>query len=80
MASVWEEASREEKRAMLRPALSGVYVDLETKRIVALQPRPGFMPLFRLCDALAEQGPLFVGIGDPEGIRTLDLHRDRVAC
>jgi site-specific DNA recombinase len=80
MAGVWQEASREEKRAMLRLALSGIYIDMETKRIVALQPRPCFMPLFRLCDAVTEQGPLLVGIGDPEGIRTLDLHRDRVAC
>jgi hypothetical protein len=81
MAGVWEEATWEEKRAMLRLALAGVYVDLETKRVVALQPRPHFTPLFRLCDALTEQGPLFfVGIGDPEGIRTPDLHRDRVAC
>jgi hypothetical protein len=68
MAGVWEEASREEKRAMLRLALSGVYLDLETKQIVALQPRPGFMPLFRLCDAVTEQGPLFVVLATPKGI------------
>ena len=65
--------------------LEAVYCDIMLKKIIALKPRQIFLPLFALCDSLQEKNgliflPDFVGIGDPDGIRTHDLHRDRVAC
>ena len=65
--------------------LDAVYCDLNKKEIIALKPKAPFLPVFSLCDGLKENDGLIfvrelVGIGDPEGIRTPDLHRDRVAC
>lgn|GEM_PF-634906 len=70
---------------MLAMMLEAVYCDTALKKIIAIKPRQIFLPLFALCDSLKEKNgliflPDFVGIGDPDGIRTHDLHRDRVAC
>ena len=77
--------TREKLRNMLAIMLEAVYCDTRPKKIVALKPRGIFLPLFALCNNLKEKDGLvfltdFVGIGDPDGIRTHDLHRDRVAC
>ncbi len=58
--------------------LEAVYVDMETAKVTALKPKPAFLPLFKLEGTKA--GDLELVLGDPEGIRTPDLHRDRVAC
>ena len=76
----------EEKRAPLKMTLDAVYVSLEKQCGVSHKPRAEFVPLPEMCRGLREEGGLFYivseefGIGDPEGIRTPDLHRDRVAC
>ena len=85
MLEVWTLATEEERSHMFASMLEAVYCDTETKAIVALKPKPPFLPLFSLCRGLTEKDGLFLtcalaGIGDPGGIRTPDLHRDRVAC
>ena len=85
MSAIWDGANEQEKARMLAMMLEAVYCDAGLKRIIALKPRQVFLPLFTLCDSLQEKNglifsPDFVGIGDPDGIRTHDLHRDRVAC
>ena len=75
------------KRDMLLMMLEAVYVDVPNKRLVAFQVKPAFKPLFRV--SLERKEPHLLSVrfghsdivhGDPEGIRTPDLHRDRVAC
>ncbi|MBT9161437.1 MAG: hypothetical protein DDT27_01549 [Dehalococcoidia bacterium] len=85
MLEIWGEATEEEKAKMLAIMLDAVYCDTNRKKIVALKLKSPFLPVFSLCDGLKENDglifmPELVGIGDPEGIRTPDLHRDRVAC
>ena len=86
LSLAWDRATAEERRELLRLTFEAVYVDVASERIVSLKPRPEFVPLLRLCKGLREKEGLFYieaenfGIGDPEGIRTPDLHRDRVAC
>lgn len=85
MLAIWGEAKEGEKAKILTLMLDAVYCDLKKKEIIALKPKPPFLPVFSLCDGLKENDGLIfvperVSIGDPEGIRTPDLHRDRVAC
>ena len=85
MLAIWDGASEKEKARMLAIMLETVYCDTRLKKIIALKLRGIFLPLFSLCNNLKEKGglvflPHLVGIGDPDGIRTHDLHRDRVAC
>ena len=85
MLVIWDEATEAEKARMLSIMLDAVYCDTDRKMIVAIKPKSPFLPVFSLCDTLKERGglifaPQLVGIGDPGGIRTPDLHRDRVAC
>ena len=61
-----------------------LYLELRTGQIVEVVPKAGFRWLLEGAEITrpstpVADGPLLV-IGDPEGIRTLDLHRDRVAC
>lgn len=83
LLEAWSCATREEKRDILGMMLEGVYVDVEKKLVLGLKAKAPFTPLLRLCSGamkvIDEEGELVVS-GDPEGIRTLNLHRDRVAC
>jgi hypothetical protein len=65
--------------------LDAIHVDVPGAKVVALQVKPAYKPLFRAW--LESEEPQQVSLrfthvvlGDPEGIRTPDLHRDRVAC
>lgn len=65
--------------------LEAVYYDTEKGLVVAIKPKPPFLPLLDICSGLTQKEGIFTtpalaGIGDPDGIRTHDLHRDRVAC
>ena len=67
--------------------LEAVYVDVPQGKVTALQIKPAFKPLFRVWLENGEPQqvalrfhPGDIVLGDPEGIRTPDLHRDRVAC
>ena len=75
----WQTAAKEEKRDLLRMALEAVYVDMGSGKTVAIKPKPAFLPLFQLQEPVKAGSRVLVS-GDPEGIRTPDLHRDRVAC
>ncbi len=79
LVEAWRTATKEEKRDLLRMCLEAVYVDMESASLVALKPKPAFLPLFNLEEPVKAGTKLLV-TGDPEGIRTPDLHRDRVAC
>jgi hypothetical protein len=39
---LWEDATLEERRRLLRPLVERVYVDITTKRVGAIVPAPGF--------------------------------------
>ena len=43
--SLWSEALPAERRRLVAPLVDRVYLDLSTKRIVGLIPRPGFSEL-----------------------------------
>jgi hypothetical protein len=43
LPSVQELATKEEKRDLLRMALEGVYVDMQSARVVAIKPEPAFL-------------------------------------
>ena len=84
MLEVWALATEEEKSRMLGLMLEAVYCDTETKAVVALKPRPPFLPLFSLCHGLTEKDGLFLtcalaGIGDPGGIRALIFNTSKSA-
>ena len=86
LLDAWHCATREEKRDILRMMLQAVYVDVPKKKLVALQVKPTFKPLFRAW--LENEEPQQVQLrftsdivfGDPEGIRTPDLQRDKLVC
>jgi hypothetical protein len=87
MIQAWQFAIRGDKRDMLLMMLEAVHVDVPIERLVAFQVKPPFKPLFRVSLERKEPQLLTVRfghsdtvLGDPEGIRTPDLHRDRVAC
>ena len=44
----WQGATKEERHQMLRLMLDAVYVDVNEKTVVGLQPKPPFLPLFNL--------------------------------
>ncbi len=87
MLEAWTHASKEEKRDILCMMLDAVYVDTSTKRIVALQIKPSFKPLFTAWlgtknpdETTVRLGAKKIVDGDPDGIRTHDLWLDRPVC
>ena len=81
---VWTAATPEEKAALLGRMADSFYADFRTGQVLEMVPKPGFRYIF---EATGITNPLTYAasdppltIGDPEGIRTPDLHRDRVAC
>ena len=64
--------------------IESLYVDFRAGQVLEIVPKPGFRCTFEaagitkaLTYVTSDQQ---LTIGDPEGIRTADLHRDRVAC
>ena len=64
--------------------IESLYVDFKRGQVLELVPKAGFRYVF---EGAAITKPLTylasdhqLTIGDPDGIRTHDLHRDRVAC
>ncbi len=64
---------------MLRVMLEAVYVDVDLGKVVGISPKPSFLALFNLKEPLTTTGAVLV-TGDPDGIRTHDLRRDRPIC
>ena len=79
LPGLWRSATIDERRAIALTILDAVYVDVDSRCVVSIQPKADFLPL------LATASPTW-GLagkllhGDPDRIRTDDLHRDRVAC
>ncbi|MFY9814311.1 MAG: recombinase family protein, partial [Dehalococcoidales bacterium] len=49
LRELWAEANFDEKRKLLLTMLDAVYVDAkETKSIIAIKPKPPFMPIFQV--------------------------------
>jgi site-specific DNA recombinase len=67
----WDAATHAERADFCSLIFEAVWVDLDTGTVVSVKPRPPFREAF----SRAMQWP-----GDPERIRTADLHLDRVAC
>jgi hypothetical protein len=85
LVEAWHLATPEERREIVQTMLQAVYLDMPSAQVVALDVKPAFRPLFKVW--LQNEEPEALGLrfgdivyGDPEGIRTPDLHRDRVAC
>ncbi len=80
----WELATPEEKHQMLSCIFGSLYLEFRTGQIVEVASKPGFRWVFEGAEITKPPAPTtddaMLVIGDPEGIRTLDLHRDRVAC
>ena len=77
LPSVWLSATLQEQHKIATAVLDAVYFDLVRQEIISIQPKAGFLPLLATASP-AWRLPLVHG--DPDGIRTHDLHRDRVAC
>lgn len=56
IAALWEVATVEERREMVILLLEpgGLYYELQKKSIVAIRPRPAFLPLLRMLDGVVE--------------------------
>jgi DNA invertase Pin-like site-specific DNA recombinase len=49
LSTLWDEAKMEERRNLLLTMLDGIYFDTkEEKSIVAIKPKPAFMPIFQV--------------------------------
>ena len=79
----WRNATREERRDMLRLMPDAAYVDLGQQLVVGLKPKPSFLPLFNLKEPV-KAGQILLATtltrGDPDRIRTGDLCLDRAVC
>ncbi len=81
---VWDAAIPEERAELLGRMMESLYVDFKTGQVLELVPRAGFRYVFEgtgitkplACLASDHQ----LTIGDPEGIRTPDLQRDKLVC
>ncbi len=63
---LWNEATTEERRTLVKSLVELVYVDLETKHVTAVKPTPAFRALFRAGIDTTLDGPVeLVPAGDP---------------
>ena len=65
-----------EKARFCQLVFERIWVDLDTGLVEAVKPRPAF----RRIVAQIVHATQMLWPGDPERIRTADLHLDRVAC
>ncbi len=75
VADAWREANQEQRNNLARVLFEEIKLDNGGK-VVAVKPRPELEPFFRLSYECHSKDIA----SDPGGIRTPDLHRDRVAC
>ncbi len=75
MADAWRTANQEQRNKLANVLFEEIKLDSSGK-VVAVKPRPEFEAFFRLSYECHTRDIA----GDPGGIRTPDLHRDRVAC
>ena len=61
LPKLWKEANLTEQRKLLLTMLGGVYVDaVEEKCIVAIRPKPAFMPIFEVATTGADSGVILI--------------------
>ena len=69
----WENATKEERRDMLRLMLEAVYMDTVSMEVVGLKPKPSFLPLVGMKEPV-KAGEIVLSTnltaGDPDRIRT----------
>ena len=80
----WDASTLAERAEMLRSMIRSIYVNFLTGQLLEIVPKPGFRYVLESSGltrplAFSASGTELT-IGDPDGIRTHDLHRDRVAC
>lgn len=68
VVETWGQATKEERRDMLRIVSDAVYVDMTSATVVGVTPKPSFLPLFNLQEPLRAASGLLV-TGDPDGVR-----------
>ena len=74
VADGWKEAAQEQRNRLARALFEKI--EIEDNKVIFVKPRPELEPFFKIN---FESHAKDIGC-DPEGIRTPDLHRDRVAC
>ena len=74
VADAWKEASQEQCNKLARALFE--QIQIEDKKVVFVKPRTELQSFFKINFECHTKD---IGY-DPEGIRTPDLHRDRVAC
>ena len=79
LVQAWPLATKAEQHQLLTMMLDSVYVDMKGERIVGVKPKVEFLPLFNLREPV-KAGEWNLVSGDPDGIRTHDLRRDRPIC
>jgi predicted transcriptional regulator len=80
LPALWRAATLEERRAIVLAALDAVYVDVDKEQVVAVQPKGDFLPLLAAASPTWGLAGKSLLLGDPEGIRTPDLQRDKLVC
>ena len=79
LSSLWRAATPIERRAVVLSVLDAVYVDVDNKQVVSIQPKADFLPLLAAASPTwGLAGPMLHG--DPDRIRTDDLQLDKLAC
>ena len=69
LPTLWEEAAITERRRILMTMLDAVYVDtVEEKAVVAIRPKPAFIPLFQVATTREASG-VFLITDTPPGLR-----------
>ena len=80
----WRFAMPEERFDIWSSMVERVYADMGTGQVLEVVPRSGFRAVLEGAGLTkppsTDLGDFPLVNGDPEGIRTPDLHRDRVAC
>ena len=61
LPDLWEEADLAERRKLLMAMLDAVYVDtVEDKSVVAIRPKPAFLPIFEVTTTRAGSGIVLI--------------------
>ena len=78
--SFWDKAVPGERASLLTSFAEKLYVDFATGQLLEIVPKSGFRYVLEAAQITRPVSGSELTNGDPEGIRTPDLHRDRVAC
>ena len=74
IAQAWRQATQEQRNKLAKALFEQLWI--EDNKVVFVKPRTELLPFFKINFECHTKN---IGY-DPDGIRTHDLHRDRVAC